>query len=146
MKEREREKEREKGTEIQRQRKREVGRGGDRERNVDKQREGERERVRKSWEREIQVKRERDPQIWLTYFTSRYAAKYEEDVVQWNGTEEIKEEPGSNVMLGNQLRVDDHLKKKNHKKNLSHFWKKINKYSQSCVQRPPLGSQICGHC
>jgi len=47
----------------------------------------------------------------LTYFTARNAAKYEEDVVEWNGTEEIEEEPRSNVMLGDQLRVDDHLKK-----------------------------------
>ncbi len=46
----------------------------------------------------------------LTYFTARNAAKYEEDVVEWNGTEEIEEEPRSNVMLGDQLRVDDHLK------------------------------------
>ena len=45
-----------------------------------------------------------------TYFTARNAAEYEEDVVEWNGTEEIEEEPGSNVMFGDQLRVDDHLK------------------------------------
>ena len=34
---------------------------------------------------------------------------YEEDVVEWDGADEVEEEPGPHVVPGDQLWVKDHL-------------------------------------
>ena len=44
-----------------------------------------------------------------THVAAADTVENEENVIQWNWTEQVEEEPGLDVVLGDQLRVDDHL-------------------------------------
>ena len=49
------------------------------------------------------------PTIFPKFYLILAHVENEENVVQWNGGEQIQEEPGSNIMLGDEFGIDDNL-------------------------------------